>query len=601
MSVNKTMHTEQRSVACRCRVIVSVELNRFAWPGGFVEWSASRKCLRYTGEATASENRKLLGVVSHFDLEMKSSQRAERRQSPDSTPQRSRRAKDRRINVLPLAVRAGDNACACTKPAPRAKSGDVEYNLRSVKPFVPIDSTLPEFQRSSPMSSYGDNLNILRRAFPQPVSDQEHDAWFVFSVLRALDRVDAMKSQRPILGEPKEINFAAAVEARVPEAMSTVELVSRDLVDHLAGMFIWGHPRAQVNVINPPCIPGILGTLLPAIYNPNLCSEEASRGVALAEAEVVSMTAELMGYDPSESGGVFTFGGTGTLLYAIRLGIEKALPGTMQTGMSGDLPVVVCSDQAHYAVKTAASWLGLGLNNVIPIPTAPNNEIRICLLESELRRLLKEGRRIACIVATMGTTDAFGLDSLEQIHQIRDDLVREFSLDYVPHLHADAVIGWAWSVFRDYDFSQNALEFPDRTLRALAGTNRRMRHLHLADSIGVDYHKTGFAPYISSAFFVKHGVDLHRLSRDQSTTPYLFQSGEYNPGRFTLETSRSGSGPMAALGCIAVARKNRTAHLARSSGDDGRDAAQSSVSSAVNQRDERGEFRSSDAVSRLPR
>ncbi len=405
------------------------------------------------------------------------------------------------------------------------------------------------------MTNYRDNLTVLRRAFPQPVSDQEHDAWFVFSVLRALDRVDAMKSQRPILGEPKEVNFAAAMDARVPDGMSTVELVARDLVDHLAGMFIWGHPRAQVNVINPPCIPGILGTLLPAIYNPNLCSEEASRGVALAEAEVISMTAELMGYDPHQSGGIFTFGGTGTLLYAIRMGIERACPGTMQNGMTGDLPVIVCSDQAHYAVKTAASWLGAGLNNVVTIPTSPNNEIRTCLLETELRRLLKEGRRVACIVATMGTTDAFGLDSLEQIHEIRDNLVREFSLDYVPHLHADAVIGWAWSVFRDYDFTQNTLEFPDRTLRALAGANRRIRHLRLADSIGVDFHKTGFAPYISSAFFVKNAQVFQCLARDQATTPYLFQSGEYNPGKFTLETSRSGSGPMAALGALQLLGK----------------------------------------------
>jgi glutamate/tyrosine decarboxylase-like PLP-dependent enzyme len=406
------------------------------------------------------------------------------------------------------------------------------------------------------MTSYRDNLTVLRRAFPQPVSDQEHDAWFVFSVLRALDRVDAMKSQRPMLGEPQVIDFSDATLARVPDEMSTVELVTRDLVDHLAGMFIWGHPRAQVNVINPPCIPGILGTLLPAIYNPNLCSEEASRGVALAEAEAISMTAALMGYDPSQSGGVFTFGGTATLMYAIRIGIEKAVPGAMQNGITGQPPVVICSDQAHYANKTAAAWLGLGTSSVVKIPTAPNNEIRTCLLESELRRLLKEGRRIACIVATMGTTDAFGVDHLEKIRELRDDLVQEFSLDYVPHLHADAVIGWAWSVFRDYDFITNPLSFPDRTLRALAGSNRRIRHLDQADSIGVDYHKTGFAPYISSAFFVKDGKDLGMLARDQSTTPYLFQSGDYNPGRFTMETSRSGCGPMSALGALQLLGKS---------------------------------------------
>lgn len=404
------------------------------------------------------------------------------------------------------------------------------------------------------MPVYRDHLEHLRRAFPQPVSDQEHDAWFVFSMLRALDRVDGMKSQRPMLGEPQQIDFAAAMQSRLAEETSTVETVSRQLVEHLSGMFIWGHPRSQSNVIPPPCIPGILGTLLPAIYNPNLCSEEASRGVALAEVEAISMTAALMGYDPARSGGVFTFGGTATLLYAIRIGIEKCCPGTIRHGLR-EQPVVVCSDQAHYATTTAAAWLGLGLDNVVKIPSAPNNEIRTCLLESELRRVLKEGRRIACIVATMGTTDAFGLDNLEVIRELRDQLVDEFSLDYVPQLHADAVIGWAWSVFDDYDFSKNPLQFPDRTLRALAGTARRIRHLNLADSIGVDYHKTGFAPYVSSAFFVRDAADLRQITRDQSTTPYLFQSGDYNPGKFTLETTRSGCGPMAALGSLHLMGK----------------------------------------------
>lgn len=401
------------------------------------------------------------------------------------------------------------------------------------------------------MSTYSQHLEVLRRAFPQPVSNQEHDAWFVFSMLRALDRVDSMKSQRPVLGERAKVDFAGAEAARLNDHMQSVEEVSRELVDHLSGMFIWGHPRSQSNVIPPPCIPGILGTLLPAIYNPNLCSEEASRGIALAETEVITMTAVLMGMDSSKAGGLFTFGGTGTLLYGIRIGTEKCFPGSMQNGLP-EAPVIVCSDQAHHAVSTAAAWLGIGLNNVVTIPAAPDNQMRTCLLETELRRLLREGRRIAAIVATMGTTDAFGIDDLQRIREIRDDLAHEFSLSYFPHLHADAVIGWAWSVFNDYDFNANPLEFPDRTLRALAGTARHMRHLALADSVGVDFHKTGFAPYISSAFFVKDAGDLQLIARDPTSTPYLFQSGEYNPGRYTLETSRSGSGPMSALGCLRL-------------------------------------------------
>ncbi|MCH9018085.1 MAG: hypothetical protein IIB89_10035, partial [Chloroflexi bacterium] len=120
---------------------------------------------------------------------------------------------------------------------------------------------------------------------------------------------------------------------------------------------------------------------------------------------------------------------------------------------------------------------------------------------------LKNGRKIACIVATMGTTDAFGLDDLQAIHEIRDNLVDEFQLDYRPQIHADAVIGWAWSVFNDYDFEENPLGFQHRTVRALAGTTRRIQHLGLADSIGIDFHKTGFTPYISSLFLTRDVAD----------------------------------------------------------------------------------------------
>ena len=36
-------------------------------------------------------------------------------------------------------------------------------------------------------------------------------------------------------------------------------------------------------------------------------------------------------------------------------------------------------------------------------------------------------------------------------------------------------------------------------------------------------------------------------TRRDEEMPYLFQSGERHPGQFTLETTRAGSGPLAAL------------------------------------------------------
>ena len=395
-------------------------------------------------------------------------------------------------------------------------------------------------------TAYQDLVTQLRTAFPAPVSDRVHDAYFVFSFLRALDQVDALKSAAPMLGTPVELDYAAARLKTMADDPTTLESVTAELVQYLSGMFIWGHPRAQINVVPSPTIPSIIGGLLPSIYNPNLVSEESSRQVSLAEVEAIAMTAALVGYDPARADGVFTFGGTGTLLYGAKIGLEKAMPDVRRKGLRAPA-VIVCSDRAHYACLTVANWLGLGEENVIAIPTTDDNQMRVELLAPRLREVMADGRRIACIVATMGTTDAFGLDDLEAIVRVRDEIVQECGLDYVPHVHADAVIGWAWSVFNDYDFEANPLGFRHRTVRALAGTARRIRHLGLADSLGIDYHKTGFTPYISSAVLLKDGHDFARLTRRDEETPYIFQSGTRHPGKYTLETTRAGSGPLAAI------------------------------------------------------
>lgn len=394
--------------------------------------------------------------------------------------------------------------------------------------------------------AYQDLVTQLRTAFPAPVSDRVHDAYFVFSFLRALDQVDALKSAAPMLGTPVDLDYTAARLKTMADDPTTPESVTAELVQYLSGMFIWGHPRAQINVVPSPTIPSIIGGLLPSIYNPNLVSEESSRQVSLAEVEAISMTAALVGYDPARADGVFTFGGTGTLLYGAKIGLEKAVPDVRRKGLRTPA-VLVCSDRAHYACVTVANWLGLGEENVIAIPTTDDNQMIVDQLAPRLREVIADGRRIACIVATMGTTDAFGLDDLEAIVRVRDEVVREHGLDYVPHVHADAVIGWAWSVFNDYDFEHNPLGFRHRTVRALAGTARRIRHLGLADSIGIDYHKTGFTPYISSAFLLQDGHDFAHLTRRDEETPYIFQSGTRHPGKYTLETTRAGSGPLAAI------------------------------------------------------
>ena len=394
--------------------------------------------------------------------------------------------------------------------------------------------------------TYRDILKNIRRAFPQPVSDPIHDSYFVHSIMRALDQVDTLKTHLPMLGSIVHGNFEAARQTTLPDTMSSVEDVTADLVSYLRGMTIFGHPRTQQNVIPPPTIPSLIGVLIASLYNPNIAWDEYSRLVALAEVEAVGMLTKMVGYNSEKASGVFTFGGTGTTLYGVKMGLEKACPGTLENG-TPENAVVFVSDAGHYCATNITGWLGIGTNNLVTIPTTDENEVDINQLEQAVREALTNGKKIAAIIATLGTTDAFGLDDLESIVMLRDTLVDEFQLDYQPHIHADAVIGWAWSVFNNYNFEENPLGFRPRTIRALAGACRRIRYLSLADSIGIDFHKTGFAPYVSSLVLVKNGEDLALVKRQPEQMPYLYHFGDHRPGMYTLETSRAGTGVLAAL------------------------------------------------------
>ena len=78
---------------------------------------------------------------------------------------------------------------------------------------------------------YESIIHSLRPSFPQPVSDRVHDAYFVFSFLRALDQVDRLKSVTPLLGKPETLDYQTARQRRVPTSPASLEHVSEELVE----------------------------------------------------------------------------------------------------------------------------------------------------------------------------------------------------------------------------------------------------------------------------------------------------------------------------------------------------------------------------------
>jgi glutamate/tyrosine decarboxylase-like PLP-dependent enzyme len=402
---------------------------------------------------------------------------------------------------------------------------------------------------------YSEILEQMKTYFPVPVSNPIMDSYFVHTISNFLDDVDNLKSAAPILESGEDSPYQISEGEHFPEVISSVESVTKLLVEYCRGMLIWAHPNAQANVIPPPTISSITAAIAGAIYNPNIIWDEYSARFAKAEIQAVAMLSDLIGYDLQQSGGFFTFGGTGTILYGCKLGIEKLFGGrTMHEGIREDVKIVA-SEVSHYSRLNIAGWLGLGTKNLVTIPSTPKNAMSLSALEAYLRHAFEVGEKVAAIIATVGTTDAFGIDDVAAIVQLRDKLAVEYSLAHPPHIHADAVIGWVWSVFNDYDFERNPMGFHPRTLRSLKDSLERISGVYLADSLGIDFHKTGYTPYISSVFLVKNREDLKLLSREPEQMPYLYQFGHYHPGIYTLECTRAGGSALAALANIQLLGK----------------------------------------------
>src|SRR5262249_17777554 len=164
-------------------------------------------------------------------------------------------------------------------------------------------------------------------------------------------------------------------------------------------------------------------------------------------------------------------------------------------------------------------------NNLKSIPSDDDNVMDLGALEQALQDTIRSGARIGTIFATMGTTDAFGLDALHDIVALRDTMQRH--VGYPIHVHADAVIGWSYLTFRG---DANIRHLPHPLQDELRSIVTQITDIAYADSVGIDFHKTGWAPYLCSLFVVKDKQDLLLLQKMKKDMPYLYHGAGYQPG-----------------------------------------------------------------------
>lgn len=309
---------------------------------------------------------------------------------------------------------------------------------------------------------------------------------------------------------------------------------------------VWENAGTMINITPPANIASIVSAYYTALFNPNFAQDEPSGYLLTTELLVTKYLSELVGWDYKKSGGVFTFGGKGTNLYATKIGLRKALPNVIDEGINGKKIVVFSSEKSHPCHKEVCDWLGLGKNSCYRLQVDKNGQVDLTELEFQLRNNIENGNIIGCIIVNGGTTNEIYVDPIKEVVQIRDKIVEEYHLDYIPHVHVDAVIGWAWLFYKEYDFNKNELAMSKKELDKIMSMKNKISQIEYADSFGADFHKTGFCPYVSSIYMDKNYSDILALGNKQNKGQEYLRFGEYSPFEYTLELTRSSIGPVSA-------------------------------------------------------
>lgn len=302
------------------------------------------------------------------------------------------------------------------------------------------------------------------------------------------------------------------------------------------GVSRWHSPRTMYNAAPPSLQTTIAVKFLTALYNPNLALHTASGKSLNTEQKVIKAIARYIGWDINIAGGIFTWGGKATTMYAIKLGLNRCSPKSATQGAKEDI-VVISTDAGHPSHISNAEWLGIGSTNVIRLDTDDQMKINLEQLELTLRSCISKGKKIAAIVVSGGTTNDMIVDPIDRVVKLRDLLVQELSLEYSPLVHVDAVVGFPWIFFKDYDFKKNRMEISTHALNRIKKVFNDLKHIHRADSFGIDFHKMGFCPYVSSVFMLKDSRTFSEKRKDLFNWPFFY----------SMENSRSADGPNTAF------------------------------------------------------
>lgn len=285
------------------------------------------------------------------------------------------------------------------------------------------------------------------------------------------------------------------------------------------------HPHSLAHLHCPTMVTSQIAEVLINATNQSMDSWDQSPAGSLMEVQLIDWLRQKVGYGAGQAG-VFTSGGTQSNLMGVLLARDACIAkhwkdenGQAWSVQRDGIPAeamkqvkVICSENAHFSVQKNMAMMGMGFQSVVTVPSNEKAQMDVDALEKTMAHLHAEGKIVACVVATAGTTDAGAIDPL---HRIRD-----ITAQYGTWMHIDAAWGGALILSNDYRAMLDGIE--------------------LSDSVTLDFHKHYFQSISCGAFLLKDEANYRFMHYEAEylNSAYDEEHGVPNLVSKSLQTTR---------------------------------------------------------------
>jgi len=253
-----------------------------------------------------------------------------------------------------------------------------------------------------------------------------------------------------------------------------------------------------------------------SITNQVMAIYEMGPWATAVEHAIVRALSRKVGWEPHESSGLLTHGGSLANLTALLTARNVSLSRSWEDGVPAGAALVAHAD-AHYCVTRSAGILGLGTKQVFKVAVDSQGRMDPAALDERLTELRSQGRTIMAVSACACSTPTGAFDPLE--------VIADICTKHRVWLHVDAAHGGGLLMSRRHRFR-------------LAGIER-------ADSVVWDAHKMLFVPALCAAVLYRNPE--HRFETFRQNAPYLFDPSapgmaDIDCGMRTVECTKRATG-----------------------------------------------------------